>query len=355
MCGPVAQNGTATPIRVGVAGLGKMGLLHAAIFNGLPESRVVAVAESTLLPRETLTKFNPSILMFPDVNAMLGACELDIVIIATPVADHVPSALACAQRHIPFFIEKPLAASAAQAAPLVQAAQESQVPNMVGFMMRFVDSFEKGKDIIASGCLGHLHRAAGTVYVSQLFTQGRGWRYDRKVAGGGVLLSQGSHLIDLLTWYFGPVKRVNAEVLSVYSPEIEDFAHVILEFQSGLHAWVDSSWSVRFRRTLETTIDILGENGSLVINDDTVRLYLDVPAMGWPAGHTVLRASDLYRGVPIDVGGPQYTREDQAFLRAIVSQSMPEPSVPQAFHVQQVIDSAYRSASEAGAPKELTA
>ena len=346
---------TSAPIRVGVVGLGKMGLLHAAILNSLPESRIVAVAESSALPREALARFNPAIKMYPRVEAMLEDCELDAVVIATPVADHVPSATSCIRSRKPFLIEKPLAVSAAQASDLVRAVQADPLPNMVGFMMRFVDSFEKGKEIVASGCLGRLQRASGTIYVSQLFRRGRGWRYDRQVAGGGVLLSQGSHLIDLLTWYFGPVARVNADVLSVYSPEIEDFAHVMLEFRSGLRAWIDSSWSVRFRRTLETTIDILGDNGSLIINDDTVSLFLDQPAAGWSVGKTVWRASDLYRGVPIDVGGPPYTRQAQAFIGALLSQTIPESDVRQAFHVQQIIDAAYRSSSKAGMPQEVTA
>ncbi|MBI3953791.1 MAG: Gfo/Idh/MocA family oxidoreductase [Chloroflexi bacterium] len=343
----------AAPLQVGVVGLGKMGLLHAAIFNSLPGSRVVAAAEPARLPREALSMFNPAIRMFPSLEEMLDGAALHAVVIATPVADHVPSAQLCVERGVPFLMEKPLATSAAQADGLIEALAARKLPHMVGFMTRFVDSFAKGKEIIDSNCLGRLQRVTGTIQVSQLFRRGRGWRYDRVVAGGGVLLSQGSHLLDLLTWYCGPVARVNGEALAVYSPDIEDFAHVMLEFRSGLRGWLDSSWSVRFKRTVETTLDVLGDNGALVVTDDSVRLFLDQAAGGWPEGRTALRATDLYRGVPVDVGGPQYTREDQVFLRALRNHTPAEPAVQQALHVQRIVDAAYASSRERGAPQEI--
>ncbi len=338
-------------LRVGIVGLGKMGLLHGAIFNSLPRSRVVAVSEPVATLRDGLRTYNPAIETFESVGDMLDRVSLDAVVVTTPVAYHVEAAQICAERGLPFFVEKPLATSAAQAAPLVVQLRRRPVPQMVGFMARHIDSFQKAKEIIASGCLGRLQRVTATIYVSQLFKRGKGWRYDRKISGGGVLLSQGSHLLDLLTWYFGRVVRVNADILSVYSAEIEDFAHVILEFDDGLRGWVDCSWSVRNKRTVETTIDVLGDNGSLIVNDDTVRLLLDEVAGGWPAGRTVLNATNLYRGVPVDIGGPQYTREDESFVNAILTGSMCEPDVKQGFHVQQIVDAAYASAMQSGAPQ----
>lgn len=343
----------ASTLRVGVVGLGKMGLLHAAICNSLTGSQVVAVADPAALPRESLGEMNPGIQGFADATEMLDRVTLDAVMITTPVAQHIPIALACAQRRLPFFIEKPLATSATQALPLVTALQEQPLPHMIGYMTRHVDTFAKGQTLLASGCLGRLQRVTATIYVSQLFTRGRGWRYERQVAGGGVLLSQGSHLLDLLTWYFGPVARVNADILSVYSAEVEDFAHLLLTFDSGLRGWVDCSWSVRFRRTIETTIDILGDNGSLMVTDDTVRLFLDTAADGLAAGLTLWRAPDLYRGVEVDIAGPQYTREDQAFLDALRTGHMPQPDIGQALHVQQIVDAAYASAAQHGTPEIL--
>lgn len=344
----------AEPLRVGIVGLGKMGLLHAAIFNCLPGTRVIGAAESHGVPRGFLAGLKPSIRIFPELKEMLEGVSPDAVVIATPVGDHVPAALDCLERGIPFFMEKPLAASLDQASQLLRAIAQRPVPHMIGFMTRFVDSFQKAKEILQADSLGRLHRVTGTVYSSQCFTRGIGWRYDRSRAGGGALLSQGSHLLDLLTWYFGPVASVNAQMISPYSSEVEDMAHLVCEFRSGLRAWVDCSWSVRFRRTVEMTVEVLGENGSLVVTDDAVHLFLDRPRGGWPKGRTLLQAPDLYRSVPIDIGGPPYTREDEAFVQGLRSDARIEPDVFQAFHVQQIVDAAYASANDSGAPRRLT-
>lgn len=340
-------------LRIGIIGLGKMGLLHAASFNSLPGCRVVAAADSTALPREILSQINPSIKTFADTESLLADGQIQAAVITTPVAYHVPAAIACVEHRIPFFMEKPLALTADQARPLRDALEKQPVPHLIGFMTRYVDTFAKAKAILQSGCLGTLQRAVGTIYVSQLFGRGEGWRYDRKIAGGGVLMNQGSHLLDLLTWFFGPVAHVNASAYSVYSEHVEDFAHVMIRHTSGLRTWLDASWSVRGKRTVQTSIQALGDRGSLQVNDDTLELELDRESGPYRSGRTVWRAADLYQGVTFDVGGTQYSREAEAFVAAIRSNSPTGCTVPEAYHVQAIIDAAYRSSQKDGAPEDI--
>ena len=252
-----------------------MGLMHAALFNSLPESHVVAVSDPSSFPSKPLGIINPSIKVFDDAEKMLDNTELDGVLISSPVSTHIPLSLLCVERNIPFLLEKPLSISAEEALPLISKLKEKHIPNMIGYVYRFLDSFVKGKEILDSGCLGNIHRISANIYISQLFKKGKGWRYDPKESGGGVLISLGSHVIDLLTWYFGPIKSVVGKVKSVYSPGIDDFAHLIMEHETNNTSIMDCSWSVRFKRKIDVKIDILGNNGSLVVSDDTVLLYLD--------------------------------------------------------------------------------
>jgi len=342
------------PIRIGVAGLGKMGLLHAAVFNSIEGCQVVAASDPSVALRSALGGLQDHIEIKSDALVMLDQCSLDAIVIATPVSTHVPIAMEAARRGIPFFVDKPLTTNAAEASDLMAMVSKSALPHMVGFMTRFVDSFAFAKTLLDSGALGTLHRLSASIYISQLFKPGQGWRYDKKVAGGGVLLAQGSHLLDLLTWYFGPVKNVNAQTQCVYNPQIEDFAHLALEFQSGLRGFFDCSWSVRFRRTVEINIDVLGQNGSLLVSDDTVRLFLEAPFQQWPAGWSTWTAVDLYRGVSVDIGGPQYTREDEAFVQSVRDRKATQPDLAQALHVQRIVDAAYVSSEKNGAPEGVT-
>jgi len=326
-----------------------MGLLHAAIFNALPGSQAVAVAEPARQVRDMFGTLNSSIRTYPDSEAMLAAEALDGLVIAAPVAQRLSIALSCVERRVPFLVEEPLAADLEPAAPLVRALVRAPIPHMAACVTRCVDAFEKGQAILASGCLGRLHRITGSSYVSQRLKRGRGEPQD----SGGVLLSCGFHLLDLLTWYAGPVARLSANVFPAVSSDGEDFAHVMLEFGSGLRGWIDSAWSLRFHPMLETTFEASGDNGSLSISDDALRLFLDEPAGGYPAGWTALSAADLYRPVPVDVGGPQFTRADQAFLEVLRGKRAAEPDVMQALHVQRIVDAAHRSSAQGGSAERI--
>ncbi|MDH3697584.1 MAG: Gfo/Idh/MocA family oxidoreductase [Flavobacteriaceae bacterium] len=337
-------------LKIGIIGLGRMGLMHAAIFNSLPESEVVAVVDPAMFPARPLSMLNPNIKIYSTIEKMVKNVHIDGVVIASPVGYHIENAIECVHHDIPFLMEKPLAINAGQAKPLIDALENKQLPNMIGYMARNIDSFREGKRIIESGALGNILNVKGTVYVSQLFKQGKGWRYDRKVSGGGVLLSQGSHLLDLLYWYFGRIAKVNADTVSIYSKGIEDFSHVILGFESGLKGWIDASWSVRFKRKMELKLDILGENGSLVLSDDALDLFLDSAIGDYRKGKTYLSANDLFSGVHIDIGGAKFTYQDQAFIKAIEDNRNASPSIKDGYHIQQIVDCCYESASKEGAP-----
>lgn len=337
-------------LKIGIIGLGRMGLVHAAIFNSLPESEVVAVVDPALFPARPLKMMNPKIKVFKSIEKMLKNVHIDGVLIASPVGFHIENAMECVRQNIPFLMEKPLALNAGQAQPLIAELEKNPVPNMIGYMARNIDSFREGKKIIDSGALGKIIYVKGTVYVSQLFKQGKGWRYDPKISGGGVLESQGSHLLDLLYWYFGRIKKVNADILSVYSEGIEDFTHVVMDFENGLKGWIDASWSVRFKRKMELKIDILGENGSLVLSDDSLDLFLDSAVGDYKRGKTYLSANDLFSGVHIDISGAKFTYQDQKFIRAILDKCSTSPSIHDGYHIQKIVDSCYESASKEGAP-----
>ena len=195
-------------LNIGIIGLGRMGLMHAALFNSLPEGRVVAVSDPSNFPSKPLGIINPSIKVFSDAEEMLSNTKLDGVLISSPVSTHIPLSLLCAEKKIPFLLEKPLSIDSEEAVPLISKLNENKIPNMIGYVYRFLDSFVKGKQILETNCLGKIQRIAGNIYISQLFKKGKGWRYDPKQSGGGVLIGLGSHVIDLLTWYFGPVISV---------------------------------------------------------------------------------------------------------------------------------------------------
>lgn len=332
-------------IKVGIIGMGKMGILHTGIFSGLSASEVVAIAEKETLIASSIGQIIHSIKNYKDYTQMLEKEELDLAVITTPIYLHTKMAQACVEHGVNFFVEKPLGTSVENCVNLVDALKKTPVINMVGYCKRFVDPFRKAKEIISSAILGDLIYLNSSMYVSQLFSKGRGWRYNKNESGGGMLIGVASHLIDLLLWFFGDISELSGSVKSYYSDGVEDYAHSYLSFKRGLEGFIDVSWSVRNYRLPEIKIEVQGENGILVFTDDYVKLYLDNTQSGFKEGWTTFYKQDLYNGVELDIGGPEYTREDRYILESIKNCKQTEMDVFEALKTQSIIDAIYQSSS----------
>lgn len=340
-------------LRTAVVGFGKMGLLHAGLASGLPGSSLVAVVDKADTLLNAFRQQRPDVAGYDDISKMLDKERPDAVFITSPTHMHVPHALECARRGIPFLVEKPLAPRGRDVEPLLEALREKPVTNAVGYMARHIGPFAKGRDLIARGVLGKFDHLRATMYVTQLFKPGKGWRYDKELSGGGVLVTQNSHLLDLMLWIFGPLASVNGHTKIRYSGVVDDFAHAYLEFESGLTGYLDTSWSIRHHRMVDLSIDVQGERGTLTLTDDEARLFLVDGDRDHPAGWSVWRKPDLFEGVVLDVGGPEYTLQDAGFLDAVARGEQVASNVESAYRVQQAIDAIYESAASGGARVEL--
>jgi predicted dehydrogenase len=328
-------------INIGVIGMGKMGIMHTGILSSLDGTAVKAVADKQDLILNFIRSTLPSVKTYKDYNEMIKKENLDLIYIATSTSLHIKMAKDCVDHGMPFFVEKPLGISVDDCMPLLDAVTQQPVINMVGYCKHFVDTFRKAKEIIDSDTLGDLIYFNSSMYVSQLFSKGKGWRYKKESSGGGVLNTLGAHLIDLLLWFFGDVSLVGGNIKSYYSRDVEDFVHSYLLFKSGLEGYLDTSWSMRNYRLPEIKIEVQGENGMLVATDDYVKIYLDGESC-W----TTHYKQDLYRGVDFDLGGPEYTLEDKHLIESIRNKRKTGIDIFDGFKVQKVIEAIYKSASD---------
>ena len=340
-------------MKVGVIGLGKMGLLHGGISNSLEQTELVAAADKDKILPGFMRKLNSSLTIYDDYVKMLDEAGLNAAIITTPVHLHVPIAEDCANRGIHFFCEKPMSLNGESAVKLYNIVKENNVVSMIGYMMRYLDTFKEGKRVLDSGALGKLITFNGSIYVGQLFREGKGWRYDKEKSGGGVLMNQGSHLVDMILWYFGRAVKASGSLTSHYAQGVEDFAHGTLEFNSGLKGWLDISWSKKHHRLVDTLISVQGENGTLEVTDDELKVYLDESSSGFDSGWTVKNKTELYKGVQFDIGGPEYSAELIDFYEAISKGEKVESDVASGLRVQRVIDAMYVSSKQSSAAVEV--
>ena len=334
-------------LRGAVIGFGKLGLLHAGLINGLTGSELSFVVETSPLIQRTIRQYFPKVAVLDSVTELTDQEGLDFAVIATPTESHVDIATHLISHKI--FIEKPLSLTSKQAEPLLKALSKTWVPNMVGYMGRFMDTFVLAQKLMSAGVLEKTQMVRSSMYVEQLLKPGSGWRYDPARSGGGVLITQNSHVIDKLIWFLGDVDVVSGHTSCIVSESVEDHVHAFFKFVNGAVGFLDASWSARHFRTPSISIHIQGTGGTLDVSDDLVALYLEQPRSGYSAGWTYWRLPDLYEPVSLDIGGTQYTRQMLAFLEAVRTWGNVSSDIASALKTQRVIDAIYQSAIQGGA------
>ncbi len=332
-------------VRVGVVGLGKMGILHAGIVSALPDVSLAAISEKEGIIARAAKKIITNVPIYADVAEMVRKQNLDAVMITSPIHTHIQvirTLLNSASTAI--FTEKPLAANAAEAFEVAKATSEKKIINMVGYQKRFSPIFRHAKHLIEKEAIGEIQFFRAYSYLSDIFRQGSGWRF--KKGSGGALLEHGPHLLDLVLWYFGDVKNVVARERSFYSKDVEDYVHAALEFESGTFGSLDISWSVRNYRLPETCLEVQGTNGTLKVSDDLVRLEIDSDIKGViEAGKHTFQKPAFKTSVDFLLGEPEFTLEDKSFLEAVESKQSIEPSFRTAARVNQLIDRVHEEAT----------
>ena len=324
-------------MKISVVGLGKMGLLHAAIVNSLPDVSVTSVCEKDLFLSVAAKAVLPkSVTVYRDVKQMVSEEQPDAVFVTTPTDTHVSiiDDLLKTRMNLSVFVEKPLAASHEQARIVCEATKGLPGVHMVGFQKRFSPVFQKAQELLKNVLEEPIFFRAYCLS-SDVLREGSAWRSKR--GSGGVLLDSAPHLLDIVIWFFGEPESVIAVKKHVYSHQVEDYVHAILSFQSGLQGHIDACWSVTNYRLPEFLLEIHGKNGMLTVTDDFVHFAPGKQTDGNAEGRVYHRQS-FPTSTPFLLTDPEYSLEDVAFIDAVRTQTTPEVDFVQAAKVNALID-----------------
>ena len=233
-----ASRFTTNTIRVGIAGLGRFGKLHAAVLGHLPGVEIAAVCDP--LPSEVtaLGERHGVPGRFTDYDQMLAEASLDALFIVTPEPHHAAQAHAAIERGIPTFLEKPLATSHAEGVAVAAAAERAGVLVQVGFLLRFETQHALLKAEIDAGRFGPL------VSVRVKRNCSRAWFPDYGARAHPVYETS-IHDLDLLLWLIGsPCSEVYAVERNHTGLRYPDACFALLQFANGAVASVETSWFV---------------------------------------------------------------------------------------------------------------
>ncbi|MDP7134662.1 MAG: Gfo/Idh/MocA family oxidoreductase [Planctomycetota bacterium] len=226
------------PLRIGVVGVKGMGGGHVEAIAASEQAEMTAVADIDLdLARQVAEKHDAH--AYADYREMISTGDLDAVVVATPHFLHGPMGLHCLEAGLHTFIEKPIAMAVSEADRLVKTAKQRGLKLAVGHNYRTFPGNRAMKQLIDEGALGEIHRVLWMWLDvrSEAYYERDLWRCTWEHAGGGVLMNQVSHDIDLICWMFGDPVQVSAQISNwSHKAEIEDTAIASVLFASGAHA-----------------------------------------------------------------------------------------------------------------------
>jgi predicted dehydrogenase len=341
------------PVRVGIVGLGKMGVAHAAVLAMIPDCEVVGLSDHHGALGKTLRGMGHRAPFFRNAARMIGKTRPDAVFVCTQSNAHYPLARLALEAGCAVFVEKPLAHTLADAEALAKLAAESKLPVACGFTLAYVPIFAAARHALATGAIGAIRQARSSMYLSQTFGPRRGWMYDAARSGGGVVANVSSHLLFLLQWCLGSPVEVRATWNRIFS-QVEDELHGMMRLPSGVEVGFDSSWSVPGYPYSAVVIEVEGENGRLLVSNDALELELTRDAAGYSSGTTRIRDGDLPQPARFHVNSEGYYLEDADFLRWTTGGPAPPITVEAALGVQRLMAALYESAREGGRAVRVT-
>jgi predicted dehydrogenase len=255
----------------GIVGCGVIAPTHARAVAGLPNARLVAVADTDQAKAKALAGEHGAA-WEPDLGALLARPDIDVVSVCVPSGLHAEIGVQAAQAGKHLVIEKPVEVTLEAADRLLGAADDAGVRLTVISQHRFDPGVQRLRELTQAGRLGRLTLGEAAVkwYRTQGYYDGGDWRGTWALDGGGALMNQGVHYLDLLCWIMGPVAEVTAlTATQAHEIEVEDAALALLRFTSGAVGLVQASTAVYpgFPERLE----ISGTGGTVVIEAGVIR------------------------------------------------------------------------------------
>ncbi|OAB40177.1 Gfo/Idh/MocA family protein [Paenibacillus antarcticus] len=253
-------------IKTAVIGLGDISNIHIPAIQSNPNVKLVAVCDRD----ETLRDNLPGVSFYTDLHDMLEQETLDCVHICLPHYLHLPATIACVEKGVHVFLEKPLALNADEGLTLVKLEEDyKEVKICVCLQNRFNDTFIKIQEIVQSKQYGDIVGIKGLVTWSrpQAYYDDKPWRGRMKYAGGGVMINQSIHTLDLMQLLGGEIETIRGSIdnLLDYDIEVEDTATAHIQFVNGAKGLYYATIANTGNSSVE--LQVLFENGELTIKD----------------------------------------------------------------------------------------
>jgi predicted dehydrogenase len=325
------------PRRFAIIGCGLIGRKRAVALGKIPEASLRFACDLDATRAADLAKLAPGCGSGTDFHAVLANPEIDAVIVATLNASLAPITLAAVRAGKHVLVEKPGALNAAQLRTIRDAAKQTGARVRLGYNHRYHPALQKAREYLDSGVLGPLMFIRGRYGHGGRKGYDREWRADPALSGGGELIDQGVHLIDLAGWILGDFATIEGHATtSFWDMKVDDNAFLSLRTATGQTAWLHVScteWKNLF------SLEIYGRDAKLALDGlggsygvERITYYKMLPQMG-PPETTVSEfpGSD-----------DSWALETRTFLEDIAHRREPAPGLTEGIRTLEIVEEIYR-------------
>jgi len=339
----------------GIIGGGMIAAFHAQAIQRMEGGELGAIyARNPQKAKELGERYQCK--FYSNLNDFLADDSIDIVTIATPSGAHLEPTIAAARAKKHIICEKPLEVTPARIQQMIDVAEEEGVTLSGVFNRRFNPAVAALKEAVEEGRFGTLSLCDAQIkwFRSQAYYDSASWRGTMALDGGGALMNQSIHTIDLLLYLVGNVKRLSASMalLTHENIEVEDTAVAILEFENGARGTIQGSTSCWSSTGHPAEIQLCGSDGSVFLQDDGFRVwdFREKNKQDIYVKDNLMQSSGVGLGAndpnAINLIGHQRNFED--VVQAIESGRKPLITGEEAMRSVRLIDAIYRSAKGGG-------
>ncbi len=248
-------------LKFGLVGAGAIAQTYAQAFEQCTEAQIVAVADSRFEAAQAMAEglkcgaYNSYIAMAEDH-------DLDAVVVCTPPISHPEICTYFLKRRVHVLCEKPLSIDVGNAVMMLETAQKARVKLTMASKFRYLDDVMRARSIVMSGILGEIILFEN-VFASHVDMSTR-WNSKPEISGGGVLIDNGTHSVDLTRYFLGPLAEVDViEGKRSQGLPVEETVRVFVRSVDGVVGNIDLSWSINKQR--DSYIEIYGSRGTISI------------------------------------------------------------------------------------------
>lgn len=264
-------------IRLGIIGIGNMGSSHVKnTYDGKQENiELTCVCDISEERRNFVKEKYPNLKIFDNASDLFKSGLADSVLIAVPHYDHCPLAIEAFSLGLNVLVEKPAGVYTKQVEEMNEAAKKSGKVFGIMYNQRTNPLYQKLRKMVQSGELGHIKRINWTItdwYRPQAYHNSSTWRSTWKTEGGGTLINQNPHQIDLWQWMFGMPSKIYSKMSfgKYYDIEVEDDVTTYMEYDNGTTGvYITSTGEAPGTNRLEVACDM----GKIVIEGDKMMFY----------------------------------------------------------------------------------